>query len=289
MTRAAVSVDLDPLPCYHAIHGLPAPPRGPDVALTRWLPRFTELFAELGVRATFFVVGEALQNTPVGAAQLRAALAAGHELGNHSFAHPYDLVRFDSDAAFADLDRCDRELRALGADVVGFRAPGYTHDRRLLSTVVRLGYRYDSSALPSPAYYAAKVAAISWHCLRGRRSQSLVRGVGSFFGQATPHRRGPLWELPISTLGRLRVPLVGTFLLSGPSWVRAQLRRGASRTTWLHLELHGLDLADPEVDGIDRRLLSLQPELRTSLATRRERLREFLQGWSFAPLRDYAT
>ncbi len=64
MMRAAISVDLDPLACYHAIHGLPPPAIGPELALVRWLPRFVELFAELGVRATFFVVGESMVATP---------------------------------------------------------------------------------------------------------------------------------------------------------------------------------------------------------------------------------
>lgn len=287
MMRAAVSVDLDPLGCYHAIHGLAPPPVQPEPALVRWLPRFVELFAELDVRATFFVVGHALAESPPGAAALRTALAAGHELGNHSFAHPYDLVRHGGVELRADLERCDRELRGLGAEVVGFRAPGYTHDDALLTEVARLGYRYDSSALPSPGYYAAKLAVIAWHRLRGRRSQSQVRGARSFFGPTAPHRRGPLWELPISTLGPLRLPLVGTFLLAGPAWLRARLVAGAVGSEWLHLELHGIDLADPGVDGIDPRLVALQPELRTPLATRRERLREFLRARSFAPLRDH--
>ncbi len=56
-----VSVDLDDIECYHAIHGL----RPPSVAtagvgLERWLPRFLELFDRLGVRATFFVIGRDL-------------------------------------------------------------------------------------------------------------------------------------------------------------------------------------------------------------------------------------
>ena len=98
-----VSVDLDDLACYHAIHGLAAPdPSHAGVVLERCLPRFLALFDELGVRATFFVVGRDLQRDLAaggrGAALLRQALAAGHELGNHSFAHAYDLVRWAPEA-----------------------------------------------------------------------------------------------------------------------------------------------------------------------------------------------
>lgn len=278
MSRTLVSVDLDPIGCYHAIHGLPPPPAGhEDVVLRRCLPRFLALFAELGVRATFFVVGSDAERGTI--APLVHALAAGHELGNHSHAHAYDLVTWPAAAIAADLARCDAVLRGLGAAPCGFRAPGYTHDDALLGAVAELGYRYDSSALPSPPYYAAKLAAIGWHALHGRRSQSLVRPPGGLLGTRAIHRVAAdrLWELPISALGPLRIPLVGTFALAGPTWLRAPLVRAAVRSDEIHLELHGLDLADADEDGIDARLHRLQPELRTPLVDRRSRLADLLR------------
>jgi len=280
--RTLVSVDLDPIGCYHAIHGLPPPPdEHADVVLRRCLPRFLALFAELGVRATFFVVGSDAESArDRGAIEpLSRAIAAGHELGNHSHAHAYDLVRWPAVAIAADLARCDAVLRSLGATPCGFRAPGYTHDDALLGEVAALGYRYDSSALPSPPYYAAKLAAIAWHALHRRRSQSLARSPGALFGPRTIHRVAGdrLWELPISALGPLRIPLVGTFVLAGPPWLRRTLVRAALRADEIHLELHGLDLVDPDEDAIDPRLHRLQPELRTPLAERRERLASLLR------------
>ena len=91
---ASVSVDLDPLWCYYAIHGLPggdALPEGlRDVVLRRALPRFVGLFHRHGVRATLFVVGKDGEAEP-GRRGLVEAARAGHELGNHSYSHPYDL------------------------------------------------------------------------------------------------------------------------------------------------------------------------------------------------------
>lgn len=278
-----VSVDLDGIGCYHAIHGL-RPPVGPgsDAALRRCLPRFLEIFAKFGVRATFFVIGadlrRELDTDGAGVGFLRDALAAGHELANHSYAHRYDLVRATEAAMQEDVSHCDRVLRELGTVPTGFRAPGYTHDERMLGAVAAAGYQYDSSALPSPTYYLAKLAAIGWHRLRGRHSQSLVHGAGSFLGQrvAHVHRKSGLVELPISTFGPLRLPLVGTFLLAGPGVVRRALRRGIESSAAVHLELHALDLVDETADGIDPALARVQPELRTPLELRRERLAEFL-------------
>jgi peptidoglycan-N-acetylglucosamine deacetylase len=274
-----VSVDLDDLACYHAIHGLPAPPAGSaGVVLERCLPRFLELFEELGVRATFFVIGRDLQRDLAdggrGAALLRRALKAGHELGNHSFAHAYDLVTWKPADIYDDLRRCDVLLRGLGARPAGFRAPGYTHDALLLQQVAALGYRYDASLLPSPSYYAGKLAVLGWMAARGRRSQSLASGWRSFLGPTRPHFMPDcgLWEVPVSVSPVLRLPMVGTFVLGG----RALLLKEAATRRYLHLELHGIDLADPATDGYDPALVRVQPELKLPLATRQGRLRGLL-------------
>lgn len=278
-----VSVDLDDLACYHAIHGLAPPePARAGLVLERCLPRFLELFAELGVRATFFVIGRDLQRDLAdggrGAALLRQALAAGHELANHSFSHAYDLVRWSPAAVYADLRACDVLLRGLGAWPTGFRAPGYTHDAMLLQQVAALGYRYDSSLLPSPAYYAAKLGMIGWMAMRGETSRAHARGWQSFIGPTRPHFMPGcgLWEVPVSVSPVLRLPMVGTFVLGK----RAPLRREAERCRYLHLELHGIDLADANEDGYDAALRRRQPELRggagRSLVDRLARLRGLL-------------
>src|SRR5882757_8754794 len=94
---ASVSVDLDPVECYYRIHALDgAPMLDSDTryaVLRRCLPRFRDLFARHGVRATFFVVGRDLTEDSTGRALLADLARDGHELANHSFSHPYDLVR----------------------------------------------------------------------------------------------------------------------------------------------------------------------------------------------------
>ncbi|MEZ4454515.1 MAG: polysaccharide deacetylase family protein [Nannocystaceae bacterium] len=273
-----VSIDLDDVACYHAIHGLAAPtPVQQRIVLERCLPRLLALLEEVGARATFFVVGRDLARDLAaggrGAALLRQAGEGGHELANHSFHHHYDLCTRPGPEIHADLERCDRLLRGLGARPSGFRAPGYTHDRRLLEQVAALGYRYDSSLLPSPTYYLAKVAMIAWKRLGGRRSLSMATGARSFVGRDRPFFRGDLglWEVPISVDGPLRAPMVGTLVLGGERATRAAIDRD-----YLHLELHALDLADPDTDGFDDALIRRQPELQSPLEVRSERLKRIL-------------
>ena len=111
--RCAVSIDLDGIACYYRIHGLGEhPPELEHVILERALPRAARLFAEKGLRVTWFVVGRDIDwQAPVRDGAARAANAdrlaklhaAGDELGNHSYTHPYDLARLSADTVGAGI------------------------------------------------------------------------------------------------------------------------------------------------------------------------------------------
>lgn len=279
-----LSVDLDDVACYHEVYGLDSAPTELEGAmLERALPRFLDLFARLEVRATFFVIGRDLERDLMaggkGAVHLRRALAEGHELANHSYAHAYDFIKWSAKEISADLRRCDALLRQLGTVPVGFRAPGYLHDEKMLLQAAGLGYRYDSSLLPSPSYWAAKQGARTWMRLRGRDSRSMGGYAGSFVGSPSPTYlpQVGLWEVPMSVSPGLRLPLIGTSLLGGPEALRRQLVRQAESLSYFHLELHAIDLADAEADGIEH-LVKHSPGLGIPLETRRERLESLIKA-----------
>jgi len=105
----------------------------PVVALTfddGPLPGFTEeildaLRAE-GVRATFFVTGEALEEH---VAQTRRIVAEGHELGNHSYSHRR-MVGMSYGFVQEEIERTDELIRAAGYQgEIHFRPP---YSKRLL-------------------------------------------------------------------------------------------------------------------------------------------------------------
>ena len=128
----SVSVDLDAIACYYRIHALPgAPPEAARFAiLRRCLPRFAELFARHGVRATFFVVGADLEDDAEGRALLAELARDGHELASHTHTHPYDFVRLGAARIADEIDRAHAAIAACaGTPPVGFRAPGYEISR----------------------------------------------------------------------------------------------------------------------------------------------------------------
>jgi peptidoglycan/xylan/chitin deacetylase (PgdA/CDA1 family) len=76
-----------------------------------------------GVRATFFLIGQAIASAPMAASKLAAS---GQELGNHTFTH--DHMVFRSPSTYRDqIARTDSLLRAAGArDPIYVRPPyGY--------------------------------------------------------------------------------------------------------------------------------------------------------------------
>ncbi len=166
MRVCSVSVDLDPLGCYYGIHGLGTPPRElGNVILRRALPRFAELFARRRIHATFFVVGSDAAGDGAGAKQLGQLARDGHELGNHSHTHPYELARLDRARIEDEIVQAHNVIGAIAQQPpIGFRAPGYDLSDRVLDVLMAHGYHYDSSVFPSWPYYVAKagVMAMMW-------------------------------------------------------------------------------------------------------------------------------
>ena len=275
----SVSVDLDGLGCYAAIHGLETtalPERASRAVPVVALQRFCEVFASVRLHATFFAIGSEL-TVPGSAQALESAAAAGHEIASHSHAHDYALSRRPEAEIEADLARAEETIaNVTGQKPRGFRAPGYTMSRSLLAAVRARGYLYDSSLLPSPAYYAAKAAAIALYAARGRRSGSILGGVGQLFARRGPHWRDGVRELPIATVPLLRAPVIGTVLLALRSRSAAALARAGRAGGHLNLELHGIDALD--ASDATPELAAAQPGLRFAAAEKLRRLRAVLES-----------
>ena len=300
----SVSVDLDPIECYFRIHALPGgtPAEIRHVILRRCLPRLADLFARHGVRATFFVVGRDLEEDADGRRIVADLASAGHELASHTHTHPYDLVRLPPPRMAEEIDRAHAAIAAVcGRPPVGFRAPGYEISAELIDLLCQRGYCYDSSTFPAIPYYLAKATVMGLIRLAGRRSGSILGSPAVLRAPRTPYRpaagspyrRGdlPIVELPIAVTPWLRLHVIGTTLVIAPEWLRRRLTAAALAARFFNLELHGIDLADAEADGIPARLVAKQPDLRVPLARKLAALDATLnearsQNVRFLPLQD---
>lgn len=275
----AVSVDLDEIPFYHQIHGLPPPSgRGEAAVYDLALDRLDAFARAHDLPLTLFAIGENLARAEA-AAKLREMASRGHEIGNHSLSHRYDLTRLDREAMRAEVEGGALRIEeATGTRPVGFRAPGYTVSDELFSVLEGAGVRYDSSVFPCPAYWSAKTAAIGLIAARGRRSHSVVDTPMVLRAPTRPYRVGrPYWkpgggmlELPIQVTRGARLPFIGTSVtLAGPTGARL-LAKMCVGEPLVNLELHGIDVLDHQ-DGLEA-LLPHQPDVRVAHARKLEAL-----------------
>ncbi|HEU4751827.1 MAG TPA: polysaccharide deacetylase family protein [Armatimonadota bacterium] len=124
------------------VHGDPA---RKEIALTfddgphpGFTPRILDILKRCGVKATFFLVGQMAERYPE---LVRAELADGHSIGNHTY-HHVSLVRIPDALVPAEIKACGRVLQAItGKAPRLFRPPGGEYDRQVAEAAGALGYR----------------------------------------------------------------------------------------------------------------------------------------------------
>lgn len=304
-TQAAVTLDVDGVRHYHAIHGMPAPDAAlVDPCVELGVRRFLDLCDRFDVKATLFVVTRDLDDHPALAALLGRAANHGHEIASHSHAHAYDLSRRSFDDIRDDVARSVAALEhATGTKPRGFRAPGYNVSEAMLDALEANGFAYDSSVMPSPLYWAARTLVIGARKYMGTPSSSIVGHARAFASRSlrAPYRprKGAyakrarsrvdgrnLVEVPIATLP-FGVPWLGTTLGMAPLPLGATSTAAAlaSRAPVV-LELHAIDLCEAS-DGFSPHLVRVQRELRVPLARKLARLESAVR--MLAQARDVVT
>lgn len=155
--------------------------------------RVLDLFAEFGVRGTFFIVGWVAERHPD---LVQRIASAGHEVGCHSYLHSH-ICRLQRQQFRQDTRRAlDTIGSAAGLPVRGYRAPTFSvtpNSLWALEILYEEGVKYDSSVFPiRHDLYGMPMAP--------RRPFRWILPNG-----------GDLLEFPASTvqLGGLRLPAAG--------------------------------------------------------------------------------
>jgi peptidoglycan/xylan/chitin deacetylase (PgdA/CDA1 family) len=301
MRLCALSVDLDEIPNYFAIHGLDQRGHGLTAVYDVALPRLLELARGENVPLTLFAIGADLARE-----ENRAALAQAHEsgceIGNHTLDHRYDLVRLSRGDIAHQIEGGMRAIaNATGEVPVGFRAPGYTINDEVFDVLREIGgVQYDSSVFPCPPYWALKATALGLYKARGRESHSILdtpnvlrAPIRPYFVGRPYYKRGSgLLELPVQVTPKLRLPVFGTSItLAGPSGAR-RLAEMCVGEPLVNIELHGIDVLD-ERDGLEA-LAAHQPDVRVARERKLASIRSVItflkeEGYTFTTLKAAAT
>lgn len=249
-TPAFVHVDLDGLWTLPAVYGFDEGNTFTrDPVYETATGRLLDLFARLGIKATFFVIGRDAELEEK-AVVIKRIAAAGHELANHSYNHRLDLAELPPEAIRADLTRTGDAIQHITSRrPIGFRAPGYGHAPNVLDAAAAAGISYDGSALPTPWGPALRLMACRLRhkvggdrtCGRAGRYQYRGAPVMEPTIHHAPEERDVL-QLPLAVSPTLRLPLQASLsIMLGAQRTADALERLVAPqqpVTWL---LHGLD------------------------------------------------
>ena len=216
---ASLSLDLDNEWSYLKTRGDPAWESFPSY-LDVVVPRFLEMLKRLELRITVFVVGQDAALEKNGPA-LRSIVAAGHEIGCHSFKHEPWLHRYSEAELAEELTRAtDAVTSATGVRPVGFRGPGFSLSRAALEMLATLGYAYDCTTFPTfigplARQYYFWTAKLS----KNERAQreALFGSLADGLRPLRPYRwdLGPrsLVEIPVTTFPIVNTPIHFSYIL----------------------------------------------------------------------------
>lgn len=273
---AVVSCDVDTVDRHldgYGFEGLPSC----DLVYRTAVPRLLELLDEVGIPGVFFAIArDAEPQAPL----WRRAVAAGHEVASHSMTHPQPFRTLGDDALRDEVTKSRERLSAAcGAEVIGFRAPAWDVDDRVLAAVRTAGYRYDASVFPTPVLIASRLAA--YRRSIGKHSLFSMDLVGHAFAAQRPHRltgaAAGLIEFPIAVTRWLRLPVYHTFAYFVSRGLFGRLVGSVLRSSLpLCYEFHAADLLDQEGDHVDPRL-ARHPGMAVPLKEKRKLLGDLLR------------
>jgi len=225
-----------------------------------------DLFDELGVKGTFFVLGWVAEKFP---AVVRRIANAGHELGCHSYSHQliYELgpSAFQQDTARA----LDAIQQASSERVTFYRAPSFSITQRslwALEILLEAGFTHDSSIFPVR------------HDLYGMPAPQepfVISVAGAQLVEFPPSTVRPLrTSLPVTGGGYTRIlPFF---------YQRSALRMLETNGIPGMVYLHPWEL-DPEQPRIDAPLPSRLRHY-TGLSRTEKRIRKLVAEFRFAPM-----
>jgi peptidoglycan/xylan/chitin deacetylase (PgdA/CDA1 family) len=216
---ASLSLDLDNEWAYLKTHGDSAWESHPSY-LDRVVPRALDLLGRRRLCITCFATGQdaALDENRE---PLAALAAAGHEIANHSFHHEPWLHLYSEAEIEREIAAAEESIeKATGQRPRGFRGPGYSLSEATLRVLVRRGYRYDASTLPTFLGPLARAYYLMTTRLEGAEREKRGQLFGTFGDGLRPLRPyrwrvgdATLLEIPVTTFPGLRTPIHMSYVL----------------------------------------------------------------------------
>jgi hypothetical protein len=217
---AGLSLDLDNQWSYMKTHGDLGWESFPSY-LDTFIPLVLDLFDQLNLKITFFIVGQdaALKKNEKA---LKLITERGHEVGNHSFYHEPWLNLSSKDKIKREiLVTQDHIYRVTGQKPIGFRGPGFSWSSDLFEVLVENGFIYDASTLPTYLGPMARIYYFWTTNLTKEKKYQRKKLFGNFKDGLKPVKPyiwhlstgKHLLEIPVTTIPIIKSPFHLSYLL----------------------------------------------------------------------------
>lgn len=218
-TMCIVSVDVE---------GIPLKNRSMDYStVINGIPMLLDLFNEFSIHSTFFITSDVAKNTTE---VLTEITKRKHEIGCHS----------KGNQDYTYLKKATETIsKHLNVAPIGFRAHRHRINGKTLVSLLRLGYRYDSSIVSSYKIfnkeYSSKVPSVPYN---------------PSFNNICQEGDVPLIEIPISSLPIIKLPLGLSYIkLFGLKLYKLFLTGLNYKTVMMYLHPYDLFLMPNSVDA----------------------------------------
>lgn len=196
-----------------------------EIAINRVL----ELFDRYNVKATFFCVGDELESNTNIRKIIKDMYVNGHEIANHTYTHFHGLTKLKEKEIFFEIEKCSDIIEGIiGVRPVGFRAPGYDINNKIIEILEALNFKYDSSGFWSilnpliKMYNKLKSKDKDVRYCFGENSKLLLSypyfPSNENWLRKTSYRK--IMELPMPRTNILNLPFYSNFHLMAPKFYR---------------------------------------------------------------------
>ncbi len=289
-----VTIDCDTLHSHHSVWGI-APPAPADAVhfFCQSLESAVIWLEKHNIPCTFFFSTGILSEAE--AAWISRVHGSGHEAGNHTFNHPYNLGRLPDAEIATEILKNHFVLTRLAEEPVGFRSPGYHLSPAVLRQLEKCNYTYSSSQLTGWVYPLLKILMMAKLRLSGKQPVSVIHPPTDLLTPGRPYHPEPsrpflrgnskVLEIPISS-PFWGLPSVGPLIHAFP---HPALFRVPADTPWI-INLHLTDFTPPDIAPVLHRA---DPMLKTPFDKRMANLDALLdaarqQHRSFLRMKDLA-
>jgi peptidoglycan-N-acetylglucosamine deacetylase len=217
---AAISLDLDNQWTYMKIHGDEGWETYPSY-FNIFIPHALDILDELELKITFFIVGKDAESED-NRKYLKMITERGHEVGNHSYNHESWLQSYSYEDIEKEIVAAELAIeRATGQEPKGFRGPGFSWSKNLLSVLESRGYLYDASTLPTYLGPLARLYYFRKSDLSKEEKRARKELFGKFregFRKSKPYcfhlgDNRKIMEIPVTTIPILKLPFHMSYLL----------------------------------------------------------------------------